>query len=77
MINLTDLQAKVTAQTGVINSTVTLLSAISAELKIALANNDQAALQAIADGIDANTTALAQGVAANPDPAAAPAAPTA
>ncbi len=66
---------KVTAQTGTVNSVVTLLGTIHQELLDAIAaGSDPATLQSIADKIDANTTALADAVVANPDPT--PPAPT-
>jgi hypothetical protein len=69
-MDTTQILAKVTAQTTVIASATTLLGELSALIK---ANaNDPAALQQIADGIDANTAALSAAVVAN-----TPAAPAA
>lgn len=71
MATLADIQAKVAAETVVEQSVITLLQSLSADLKAALAANDPVALQAIADGLDANTASLAAAVTAN-----TPAAPT-
>ena len=75
MIDLTALQTKVTAENTVIDSAVTLLNGLSAEIKtlITASSNtvDPIALQAIVDGIDAKTVALAAAVVAN-TPAAPP-----
>lgn len=69
MIDLTALQTKVTAENTVIDSAVTLLNGLSAEIKtlITASSNtvDPIALQAIVDGIDAKTVALAAAVVAN------------
>jgi len=70
LATLADLKAKVDAEGTVVNSAVTLINGISAELKAALAANDPAAVQAIADELDAQQAALAAAVANNPDPAA-------
>lgn len=68
-MKLDDVQAKVMAQTTVVGSVVTLLGELSAQLKAAA--NDPAKVQAIADGIDANSAALANAVTANTPAAAA------
>lgn len=73
MATLDDIQAKVTAETTVIASAVTLLGELSAAIKASV--NDPVALQAISDSIDAQAASLAAAVAANTP--AAPAAPAA
>ena len=55
-----DVLAKVTAQTTVVNSVVTLLGQLSQMLKDAQASADPAALQNVIDLIDANDAALAK-----------------
>lgn len=65
MASIDDIQARVTAQKTVVDSAVTLLQEISAELKAALASNDPAAVQAVIDSLDANTKELADAVQAN------------
>ena len=66
-----DLQADVTAQTTVVQSTITLLNGIAAQLKAAA--GEPAKILAIATGLEANTAALAAAVTANTAPAPAPA----
>lgn len=60
---------KVTRETSVVQSAVTLLNELNASLKAALALGDpvaiQAAVQAISDHVDANTQTLAAAVTAN------------
>lgn len=66
MATISDLTAAVAAQTTVTASVDTLLSKIATDLKAALAgNNPPAAVQAILDGINANTSALSAAVTAN------------
>lgn len=60
------LNASVTRIEGVIPSVVTLLQTLSQELKDALANNDTAAIQAVADKLNTDADTLAAAVAANP-----------
>jgi hypothetical protein len=62
-MDLTQIQSKVTAQTTVVQSAVTLLGELSALIKANV--NNPTALQAIADGIDANSISLANAVTAN------------
>ena len=57
------LQAAVTAEDTVIDSAITLLQGLAAEI-ISL-KNDPVALQALADDVTAKTTALSQAVTAN------------
>ncbi len=70
MATLADLQASVTAEDTVIDSAMTLLTGLSAQ--IAALTPDQAAIDALAADVGAKTTALAAAVAAN-----TPAAPAA
>lgn len=60
---LDDLQQKVNDEATVEASAITLLEGLSAQL--AAAKNDPAKVQAIADQLDANKTALAASVLAN------------
>lgn len=62
-MNLADLKTKVDAQTTVIASAATAFSTLAQEIRDNA--NDPAAIQAIADEVDANTNALAAAVAAN------------
>ena len=62
-LSLDDIQAKVTAETTVTQSAVVLLQSLSAQ--IVSLKNSPAKLQALADSIDAQSTALAAAVAAN------------
>jgi hypothetical protein len=68
-LDLTDLTAKVAANTDAEASTVTLLTTIKGELDAAIAAlptaADTAALQALSDQIGANTAGLAAAVVAN------------
>ena len=66
MATLDDVQADVTAQTTVVASAVTLLQGLSAQLAAAIASGDLTKIQAIKDGIDANTTTLAKINASKP-----------
>ncbi len=63
MAAIDDLQAKVTAQTTVIGSAVTLLQQLKALLDAA--GTDPAKLAALSDLIGSNTDALAAAVQAN------------
>jgi hypothetical protein len=74
---LENLQAAVAAEATVEASVVTLLTTLSADLQSAIASNNPAAIQAVADQIAANTATLAAAVTANTPAPAAPAAPTA
>lgn len=65
MATLADLKAAVEAQTTVDSSVVTLLQGLSSQLAAAIAANDPAAIQAVLDGINANTKTLSDAVAAN------------
>lgn len=78
MATLADIQAKLAAETTAEAKVIALLQTLSDDLKVAIANNDPVALQAVADQLDQNTAALAAAVAADtpaPAPAPAPAAP--
>jgi hypothetical protein len=70
---LENLQTAVAAEATVEASVVTLLTTLSADLQSAIASNNPAAIQAVADQITANTATLAAAVTANTP--AAPAAP--
>jgi hypothetical protein len=74
MSGLTDLQAAVTAQNSVIASTTTLLSGLVSQLQAALASGDSdAAVESLAQELQANTATLAAAVSANTPAAPAPA----
>ena len=62
---LADLQAKVAANTTVIESAITLIQGIKAALDAAIAANDPAALKALSDTLGAEDQKLADAVAAN------------
>ena len=73
LMTLAELKAKVEATTTIEESAVALLTGLAQQLKDALANGaDPAAIQAIADELDAGTNDLAAAISAN-----TPAAPTA
>lgn len=65
MATLADIKAKVEAEKTVEESAVALMVSISQQLKDALVNNDPAAVQEIADMLDANTRMLSDAVTAN------------
>lgn len=65
MLNLTDLQAKVTASVTVQDSAIALLQGLKKELDDAIAANDPAALQALSDSLGSETDKLATAVTAN------------
>jgi hypothetical protein len=67
LLDLTALQAAVTAEDTVEQSAITLLTQISAELQANAGN--PAAIQAIVDQINTNASTLAAAVAANTPPA--------
>lgn len=73
MATLADIQTKVANETTVENSAILLMQELSAELKAALANNDQAMIDSIATQLDTNAATLAAAITAN-TPAAPPAA---
>lgn len=62
---LDDLINDVTANKQVTDSVVTLLNGIAAQLAAAIASGDPVKIQAVHDGLVANSTALANAVAAN------------
>jgi len=73
---LDDLVAAVAAENTVIDSAITLLNGVSAQLAAAIAANDPAKIQAVLDNVNAEKAKLAAAVAANtgtPAPAPAPA----
>lgn len=63
--DLTNLATKVSANSDVIDSAVTLLNGIKAKLDEAIAANDPAALQALSDALAADTQELADAVVKN------------
>jgi hypothetical protein len=66
MALLDDVLAKVTAETTVVDSVVTLLTELKTKLDAAIATGaDPAKLQAISDAIGSNTQKLADGVTTN------------
>jgi hypothetical protein len=65
-MTLDDLIAKVTLQTGVVNSNTTLLQELSAYIHTH--GNDPVKMQALADGLTGNTQAILDAIAANPVP---------
>lgn len=71
---LDDVLADVAAETTVTQSAITLLQGLKAQLDAAIAAGDLTKVQAIADGIEANTASLSAAVIAN-TPAAPPAPP--
>lgn len=74
MSALDDLAAKVSANTDVVQSAITLLGTLKTELDAAIASapdDDGEALQALSDKLGSDDSALAAAVAAN-TPAAAP-----
>jgi hypothetical protein len=62
---LDDIVAKVAALTTVGDSVIALLTELRADLDEAIANGDLVKLQAISDGLGAETTRLADAVVAN------------
>ncbi len=72
MATLDEIQADVAANTDATASAVALLVALHDQLQAAIAAGDPVALQAIADGLAANTQALAGAVTANTPVAPAP-----
>lgn len=71
MMTLEDLKTKVTNETQVEQAGIVLMQGLSQQLKDALAANDPAAVQALADQLDANAAAMSQAITAN-TPAATP-----
>ena len=64
-MTIVELNAKVTEQSTVVGSTKLLLEQLAQMLKDAIAANDPAAIQAVADMIVANTQTLADAAIAN------------
>lgn len=62
---LAQLKTEVEAGVTVEESAVTLLNGLSAQLKQAIANNDPAAIQAIADELDKGSADLSAAITAN------------
>ena len=71
-VDLTNLQNAVANETGAVNSAITLIQGMVAEINTLIAASgdtvDPAALQDLANQFDAQSTALANAVAANPLP---------
>ena len=65
MATLADLADAVAAEHTVVESVVALLAGIKAALDDAIAANDPAAIQAVADSIAADTKELSDAVVAN------------
>lgn len=65
MATLEDVKAAVAAEKTVVDSAITLLKGLHDQLAAAIASNDPAALQAVADDLKAQTDSLAAAVAAN------------
>lgn len=65
LMTLDDLLAKVQAEKTVEDSAIALLNGLSAQLKAAIASNDPAKIQAVADAIDNNTATLSAAITAN------------
>lgn len=80
MASLSDLRAKVAANTSVITGAITLIQGLKQKLDEAIVSNDPAAIQALSDELDASDMALAAALAANtaaaPPADAPPATPT-
>lgn len=70
MADLSAITAEIAQNTDVVVSAITLLSNLSTQIREL--STDPAALQALADQIDANNSALAEAVAANTPAAPAP-----
>lgn len=70
MADLAALQASVDAQSSVVDGAVALIQGLSQALKDAVAANDPAAIQAVIDELDANTSELATAVDNVPHPEA-------
>ena len=62
---LDDVKQKVTEQTTVISSAVTLLTDLRTKLDAAIATGNMAKVQEISDALGANTNALADAITAN------------
>ena len=62
---LDDLEVEVSGLAGVVESAVTLLDRIGAELRVALDSGDPARIRAAIDELDARKVALAEAVARN------------
>jgi len=62
---LDDVLADVTAQTTVVQSVLTLIEGLKQQLADALASGDPAKVQAVLDGLEANTASLSAAVTAN------------
>lgn len=65
MSAISDLQAAVAAEGDTVNSAITLLNGLKAQLDAALANNDIGALQQMSADLGTQTNALAAAIAAD------------
>lgn len=65
MAVLDDLTANVTANTSAVQSAITLLGNLKAQLDAAIASGDPAKLQALSDALGKNDTDLAAAITAN------------
>lgn len=65
MASMEDLQAEVAQNTDVTQSAVAVINGIAQQLRDALAANDPAAIQAVVDQLDQNSSALAAAVTEN------------
>ena len=70
LMTLAELKAKVEQAVTVEESAVTLIGGIAQQLKDAIASNDPAAIQAVADELDKGTADLAAAIEANTAPTA-------
>lgn len=66
--SIEELQAEVSQNTDAVGSAVTLINGLAQQIRDAVAQNDPAALQAVVDQLEANSSALAQAVAENTTP---------
>lgn len=65
MASIQDVADAVSAESTVVDSVVTLLDQLSAQLAAAIAANDPAAIQAVLDQVNAEKQTLADAVVAN------------
>lgn len=75
-MTIQELRDQVAAQRTVIDSAVTLLKGLHSQLDSAIAANDPAAIQAVADDLKTQTTTLASAVIENTPATPPPPAPT-
>lgn len=65
MASIEELQTEVTENTDLVGSVISLVNGLADQLEAAIAANDPAAIQAVADQMRSNNQALADAVAAN------------